>query len=187
VSKDTPKRPRKRSKEIAFSRLIELANAGKPRALRLLRRVLDEHPEIWQEAGDLALLAQRQLMQAAVGKNQFARESLERKIEELKVELVGTSPSRIEELAAERVTATWLQVHHLDLLAASYPDQSTPQAKAVSKRQDQAHRRYMQALKSLGTLRRFIPSMPGSPDERKQRVRVCPSTTDESARRTRTA
>ena len=87
-----------------------------------------------------------------------------------RLELVGTSPSPIEQLAAERVAATWLQVHHLDLFAASLPDSSTRQAKAVAKRQDQAHRRYMQALKSLGTLRRFLPSQPEVPAERVRRL-----------------
>ena len=70
------------------SALIELANAGKPR-VRVLRRVLDMHPEIWQEAGDLALLAQRQLIQAAVGTNQFGRESLEAQVAALKTRARG--------------------------------------------------------------------------------------------------
>jgi hypothetical protein len=69
--------------------------------------------------------------------------------------LSGEAPTPIIRLCVERVVTCWLQIQYLDVLDSGFTDGSTPHAKAVGKQQDQAHRRYLQALKSLEILRRL--------------------------------
>ena len=156
MSQDSPQQPPEQPTEINLSPLIQKANAGDREALKSLRQVLNAHPEIWRKAGDMGALVQR-LMGAQIASTHFARESLRRKTQELRAQLLGTSPSPIERLAVERVVTTWMQIHQLDMQVAALGGDSSRWAVALAKRHDQASRRYDRALKSLATLRRLVP------------------------------
>jgi hypothetical protein len=175
VPESAPQKQPKEKKTIELSRLVELANAGKPKAIKLLRRTMRKHPEIWQQAGNLTRLAEQRLIRIIMRSNNFGRDSLELKLNELKTELGGSSPSPIIRLCVDRVVACWLHLHYYDLMAETGKDHVSPQARAVAKRQDQAHRRYLQALKSLNTLRRLEPTPQVVEDEPGARVRVYPA------------
>src|SRR5262245_52882221 len=83
-----------------MARLLERAKTGDLSVLPQLRRMLDESPEIWRGYGDLSLQAQGALVKLAGGNNLLLCESLMRKVEALKAELMGESPSPLERLLA---------------------------------------------------------------------------------------
>jgi hypothetical protein len=72
-------------------------------------------------------------------------------------ELAGPESTVIERLLAERATLCWLQIHHVDTLAAQSLSQSRQHADFWAKRQSGAHRRYHSSLAALVTLRRLLP------------------------------
>src|SRR5262245_7998003 len=75
--------------------LVERAQQGDETVLPELRQVLDNHPELWQRCGDLALQAQTAWLQRVCGKDLVLRESLQRQLEQLKGELAGKYPTRL--------------------------------------------------------------------------------------------
>jgi hypothetical protein len=121
-----------------------------------LRQVLDAHPETWQRYGDLALQAQEAWLQLISGPNLLLRESLARKLDQLKVELADTDPSPLEKLLIERATATWLQLQYADAGYAQAKANSAAQHQALQRRQNSAQQRHLQALKMLVTVRKLL-------------------------------
>jgi hypothetical protein len=141
----------------ALRQLVQRAEQGDLTVLPLLRAALDEEPKLWRHYGDLSLQAQASLVKLVGGTNLLLTESLVRKLAELKTELAGSSPSPLEQLLVDRVVACWLQVAYADALFAQVRDVPVAQGAELQRRQDAAHRRYLQALKTLATVRRFLP------------------------------
>jgi hypothetical protein len=142
--------------------LLERGRRGDLDALPALRRALDLHPEVWRHVGDLAACAEHAWINLAAGPDLLMKESLVRKLAELKAEIVGTNPTRLERLLVDRVGATWLQLAYADAAAAQSRDVSIKQAELAIKRQGQAHRRHLTALAALATVRRLLPSAGGA-------------------------
>src|SRR5262249_26961279 len=69
--------------------LVQRAQQGDECVLPELRQVLDAHPELWQRCGDLALQAQTAWLQLISGKDLLLREAVQRKLDQMKEELVG--------------------------------------------------------------------------------------------------
>src|SRR5262245_35778519 len=78
--------------EASFRLLVEGANGGDRQALLRLRRLLDEHPRIWQRAGDLSALAERAWTGLLVGRDRLGAESVARTVGALKEALAGPAP-----------------------------------------------------------------------------------------------
>jgi hypothetical protein len=140
--------------------LIERARKGDTTVLPALRRALDSNPEIWRHCGDLATVAKQAWIDLACGPNLLSKESVARKLLELETELAGAEPSPLVRLLAERVAACWLQLHYADALAAQAQNVSLQQAKYMMERQSRAHRRYLQAIATLATVKRLLPPSP---------------------------
>ena len=143
--------------------LLARAQAGDATALAPLREWLDERPDVWRKLGDLAAHARQALLALAAGDSLVARESMERRMDELEAELAGASPSPLERVLAKRVALTWAQSHVADLDALQNARGSTPLAAHALKRQESAARRFAQAVRSLATVRRLLPSAAGAP------------------------
>jgi hypothetical protein len=136
--------------------LVQRAQQGDESALAELRQVLDAHPGFWQRSGDLALQAQEAWLHLISGQNVLLRESLQRKLEQLKAELAGTDPSPLEKLLVERATATWLQLQYADAMYAQARANSSGQHQALQRRQSGAQQRHLQAIKMLVTVRKLL-------------------------------
>jgi hypothetical protein len=144
-----------------FERLRELvarAQAGDASVLPALREALDADPSLWQRCGDLAAQAQAAWLQLLAGHDLFLHESVQRKLEALRLELAGPDPSPLERLVVERILAGWLQVHYAD---SSYAQARGPQAapavlREMQRRQESAQRRYLAAVKQLALIRRLL-------------------------------
>lgn len=140
-----------------FKQLVEQANAGDAAALKQLKQLLDENPAVWQRVGDLALHAERVLIDVITGGEKLMSESLKRSLQDLKAQLAGPDPSPLERLTVERITSCWLALQHVEtMLIKTTP--GSHEAAFLLKRQAQADRAYQAALKSLTTVRQLLPN-----------------------------
>src|SRR5262249_5097698 len=107
--------------EQLFRELVRRANEGDGDALARLRTFLDKNPAIWERAGDLNAMAERAWIGLVAGHNRLAAESIQRKLGQIKSDLAGPHPSRLESLLVDLVGVTWLAAHHGEIDAASPP------------------------------------------------------------------
>src|SRR5262245_21105525 len=122
--------------------LVQRAEKGDESAIPELRAALDVNPWVWERYGDLGQQAMAAWLQLICGPNLLLRESVERKVGELKGKLSGPEPSPLERLLVARVAACWLQVHYADgTYAQATGPQVTPAARQeLMKRQESAQR-----------------------------------------------
>ncbi|MFH1268484.1 MAG: hypothetical protein ABIK89_22405 [Planctomycetota bacterium] len=141
-----------------FASLVKLANDGDEAALDHLRHILDENPQIWQRVGDLATHAEMALIQTIANGNKLLAESLTRKIAEMKEELAGPAPTRLEELAVQRIIVCWLECQWADACFPSPATENLPVAKFVLKLKESAMTRFTKGMKAMELARRLLPS-----------------------------
>jgi len=145
--------------------VLEAARRGDRTVLPVLRRLLDESPQIWHALGDLAGHAGRAWVDLAAGTDLALSESIVRKIAALKAELTGPASSPLENLLVNRVVACWIQAHHADAVFAQSKgrDLSLAQLDHLQKRQERAGRSYLAAIKALAVVRKLTPAAPRPP------------------------
>jgi hypothetical protein len=136
--------------------LFERAKKGDRSVLPRLWAVLDADPRLWQHYGDVALQAEAALVLLVGGENLLLAESLHRKLQAMKLELGGPSPSPVERLLVERVTATWLQVNFYESQMAQTKKATDRRWKFLERLQDAANRRHQAAIKELVTVRKLL-------------------------------
>ena len=137
--------------------LVERAEQGDASVMGELRVALDANPWVWERYGDLAQQSQGAWLQLVAGKNLLLLESAQRKAEQLRVELAGPAPSPVERLLVERIVSCWLQTNYADSAYAQLPKGANPaQHTAALQRQNSAQQRYLQAVKSLATVRKLL-------------------------------
>jgi hypothetical protein len=137
--------------------LLLRAARGDQDALPALCECLDAHPEIWQEAGNLALQSERMWVRMIAGTDLLLEQSLKRQLEAMRAELSGPSPSRLERCLVERVVQCWLQTYHADAMCARGTGRSDAQKAHLQRRQDQAQKAYLAAIKALMTCQKHMP------------------------------
>ena len=71
--------------------------------------------------------------------------------------LLRPSPSKLEELAAERVVACWLEMEYLNKTYPIAKGETLGQANFVLRQKESAERRFNTAVKSLTILRKLDP------------------------------
>jgi hypothetical protein len=108
--------------------LVAQAGAGNTSVLPRLREVLNEHPEVWRHAGNLALMTQKMWINDIIGGDPFVAESITRQAAALKVELEGASPTPLERLLVGQVVASWLETQSAQITLA-LPSQTVRQAR----------------------------------------------------------
>jgi hypothetical protein len=150
--------PRQGEDELA--RLVGRAERGDLTVLPALREALAAHPDLWQTYGDLSLQAEGALVRVAAGSNLLLAESLLLKLRALKAELGGASPSPLERLLVERVSASWLQTNYFDGLLAQAAGAGESRLKVLRQQQDAAHRRHLAGIKQLALVRRLLRPAP---------------------------
>jgi hypothetical protein len=158
VSPNSPRPTPEPTLEERLRQLAPAAQSGDPLALAELRRLLDAHPDIWQEYADLARQVEDAWLSLLDQGNVLPREALQRRLAAFKEELAGPSPSPPERLLVERIAVCWLQVCYADLL--SYPNMrkctSLTVFAAAERRQDRSQRRYLAAIKQLALVRKLL-------------------------------
>jgi hypothetical protein len=140
----------------ALARLLDQAEKGDRTVLPELRKLLHEHPRLWSGCGDLALQARASMIQQTAGSNLLMSESLLWKTAAMKEELAGEAASPLERLLADRVVATWLDVHYHEALLAQPGPANEARARLLERRHDAANRRHLAAVKMLATVRKLL-------------------------------
>lgn len=135
--------------------LVKRAQAGDISTLPVLQKISQNDAGVDYLGGNLARRAQEAFIVAMAGTNLALQIAVTKKMETLRSELAGPSPTPIERLLAERAIACWLQMQDADLRFAQAKDQSIRQAEFMQNRMDRAHRRYLSALKTLALVRKM--------------------------------
>jgi hypothetical protein len=136
--------------------LIARAQAGDRSAVPDLRNLLDNTPEIWKQAGDLAAQAEAAWKQMIAGPDLLLAESLDRQVAAMKGELSGPQPSPLEKLLVARIVACWLQLHHSEATYTRMDGAPPALHLAAQKRIGMSQTRYLQAIRTLATVRKLI-------------------------------
>jgi hypothetical protein len=94
---------------------------------------------------------------ALVGGHVLGEESVRRHIQQLKADLLGPHPTRVEQILVEDIAVCYLAARHSELAAAQPGNQSLGQAALRIRRCHSAQRRLQRALKNLVLLRAKAP------------------------------
>ena len=141
-----------------LSALTHKAQNGDRKALAEASRMLTEH-RLWHVVGDMGRYAQDAWLDAAAGNNLLARRGLEEQLRELRNGLREAGDSPLERVLIDRLVACWLQANYADwqhgelLKKGSY---KFTEGRYSEDRQDRAHRRLLQAARTLATVRRLL-------------------------------
>ena len=138
--------------------ILAQAKNGDRLAVTRLRDELDQRSDLWQQAGDLALHAEAAWIALVAGEDRVLAESLQRKLEALKAELTTDDSNALESLLIARIAMCWLQAAYCDLTYAKATECSMQQAGFLLKRQAESHRRFLNAVRTLATVRSLIPA-----------------------------
>jgi hypothetical protein len=140
-------------------RLLERAERGDRSVLPALEMLLDATPEVWRAYGDLARVAEEAWVELVSGPNLLLKESLRRKLAELKSEVLSDpAASPLERLLVKRVGAGWLQTAYADAAAAQAREKplDLAQLEQQQRRQERAQKGYLTAIRSLATVRKLL-------------------------------
>ena len=138
--------------------LLTRAQKGDKKALAELRPFMDK-PGMWEAVGDLGRIARDTWIEAAANSNVLVREGIQQTADRLRRDLLHEGDSQLERVLVDRIVACWLQVSYADWQHGmtlkrggySYRDGAYDQD-----RMDRAHRRFLQAVKTLATVRRLL-------------------------------
>jgi hypothetical protein len=139
-----------------LAELIVLAQQDEPTALKGIRVLFDEHPDLWQSYGDLARRAELALADLIANGDLALKEALLRQAEQKRAELAGGDATPLEELLASSITGAWLEEAHARLAAAGARALTLGQAEFLQRRQDHAQRRLLAAVKMLALIRKLL-------------------------------
>jgi hypothetical protein len=139
--------------------LLLRAQQGDVGVLDQLRELLDDRPELWKRLGDLVGHVEEALLALASGKSLLARESIRRRMDELRAELAGSSPWSVAKLLVDRVVVCWAQCHLADLEALQKAQAGQARGEA-DRRQTEAQSRCLAAVKQLAMVRKRLKPAP---------------------------
>ena len=117
----------------------------------LLSALADAH-------GNLGFIAKgtREALVSRMASEPGAQNQIRDDVERLRVKLLGTASSPLEDILVDRVVITWLQVQNADYTYGKRKgDLSLAQLEQVQKWQDRAQRRFLQAAKALAQVRKL--------------------------------
>ncbi|MBA3471844.1 MAG: hypothetical protein H0T57_01215 [Rubrobacter sp.] len=139
--------------------LLRQAERGDKTVLPALREALDRGgPELVNLWGDLARKAEWSLLGVMAGENLLLKEAVPRKLEAMREDLAGPSPTPLERLLVERVVACWLQLEYADMIYAHHlPDLTMARSEYHQRRLDRLHKRYLSAIRTLAQIRKLGP------------------------------
>lgn len=121
-----------------------------------LRRALNEYPNLWRVAGDLALQARERMIDRAV-KQPVAREMLSAGLKAMEDELGREGAPMMEKLLIDQIIVCWLnmytvQQYYENNMAGSL---SLAQADYWERRLTSVQRRYLKAIETLAKVRKM--------------------------------
>jgi hypothetical protein len=140
--------------------LLKRSQSGDHTALPVVRKMLEDPANLRLFGGELAETVAKSFIKAMGGEDIGFREAMLRKMELLRAELLGESPTPVEKFLVEHIVACWLQVQDADLRAAQNQNNATmAQIDFFQRRMDATNRRFLAAIKTLATVRKLAVPM----------------------------
>ena len=143
--------------------LVSRATRGDPQAVPALRKYLQEHPEVWQNVGDLAQLAADQQLTLVCSGNVLLRESLLLQLEAFKQQLVEAPGSPLETILIDRIAVCWLQANAADVILAQNHQANPSQWDFMQRRAERAQKNLLAAVKELCAVRKLLRETQAKP------------------------
>lgn len=132
------------------------AARGDRTAAERLRKLIREHPEIWQPVGDLTQHAAISLIGLVAGDNAVLQESVLLQVERLRDSLSGgITDDPLDRLLVDQVVVCWLELEYTRL-AAIQPQAHFKDATFWQRRHRDAHARYLGAVRELIAARKLL-------------------------------
>ena len=141
-----------------MSKLVEAAQRCDPGAIDGIKSLLDRHPSVWEHYSNLTVQIENRWIDLLAGEDECIRQSLARRVESLREEILGDDRSSVlERLLAERITTAWLMVRYFDMaLAQAAGNSRATHVRYLQQALDKSQRRYTAAVKSLAELRKLL-------------------------------
>jgi hypothetical protein len=134
---------------------VRRAESGDRAALPVLRQAL-MMPGMLEALGlDPDRRLERSFIRAIAGSNLALGESIARKLDLMRTDLLGPAPSAAERLLVDRVVAGWLQAQHAEACCARAGGMPLLGMEFLERRANHAHRRYLSAIKALAQVRKL--------------------------------
>ena len=149
--------------------LSKKAEGGDKKTRRELKQLLRESaPEVIARASDFGRKAQHRLARAAAGGDPLVEYALSGRLDMMRREIAGESPTPLEVLLTERVVACWILVELFDALMAAQLSKDNPPENRLTpaalkyylKWQESANRRYLAAIRELARVRKVQATGP---------------------------
>jgi hypothetical protein len=83
------------------------------------------------------------------------RDRIRDDVEAMRVNMLGSAPTTLEEILVDRVVVAWLQAQFADHTYGNRGDMTLPQLESTQRWQDRSHRRLLQACKALAQVRKM--------------------------------
>jgi hypothetical protein len=148
------------TEEITMGELVSRCRRGDKQAAGTLRRVLDEHPDLYDGLGHVSQKVQVKWIRAITGSDLFEREMLLRATVKLRQALIdeGTG-TQLERLVIEQVVSSHLQQGFHESREAESASKVGETSKYRLDAMERAAGRHVKALGALATLRSMMPSL----------------------------
>ena len=155
--KDSGKSPVTDEDRKNLDKILDRAQKGDKKVLPALREAMNEDPEMYRRIGDLSRQVEHSVINSISGDDLITQETIPRHLSDMRRELAGDNPSPMESLLVERIVACWLQLQYYEVLyAQNFRQLSLRQSESQQKRIDQAHRRYLSAIRTLAQVRKLV-------------------------------
>ena len=150
--------------------LSERAEEGDQDARRELRRALKESaPEVIARCSDIARRYRWVVADTASGHNPLQQEAIVERAERLAAEIAGETPTPLVGLLAQHIASLWILSETQEALLFAWYERGGDEHKRLApsyllqmcRIQESVNRRYLQAIKTLGQVRKLQAGMPG--------------------------
>ena len=134
--------------------ILKRATEGDTSVLPEVKKLVAAAPEVATKVGDVGKQVERALIDQIAGHDLLMKETIPLQLQAMYEQLAGPNPSYLEQMWAHDIVICYLQTRHEDLVATEYPPNDAGQ-----KRQDRAHKRFLNAIHALARIRKlFVPA-----------------------------
>ena len=148
------------TEQVTLEEVVRRCRSGDRDAVVTLRRVMQEHPDLFSGHGHIATKVQAEWIRAISGPDLFEREVILKTTRELRQGLIEEgSGSHLERLVADQVVATHLEQGFHQLIEARCVGKGTELPRHQVAASQRAARRHEKSLAALTTIRTLAPQM----------------------------
>ena len=148
------------TEQVTLDEVIRRCRSGDRDAVVTLRRVMQEHPDLFSNHGHVAAKVQTEWVRAISGPDLFEREMMLKSTRELRQGLLDEgSGTELERLVVDQVVATHLEQGFHQLIEARCVGKGVDLPKYEVDASQRATRRHEKALSALTTIRTLAPKL----------------------------